>query len=128
MKSESKGKHLTLTDRAIIEECLAKNKCFKEIAEQLGKHPTTISREVKNHAHSHKNSYSVEDGICPQLLKAPFVCNGCSKRSRSSCPYARLIYVAKRAQSEYESLLSEAREGIALNKASMIPTRLSQLP
>ena len=122
MKSEIKGKHLTLTDRAVIEESLAKNKCFKEIAEQLGKHPTTISREVKNHAYSHKNSYSVEDEICPNLLKAPYVCNGCSKRSRSSCPYTRRLYTAKRAQSEYESLLTEAREGIALNKQSFYDT------
>jgi IS30 family transposase len=52
---------------------------------------------------------------CPQLLRAPFVCNGCKKR-RTRCAYQKQLYIAKNAQREYESLLSEAREGIPLNK------------
>lgn len=122
MNSETKNKHLTLSDRSDIEDCLAKGVSFKEISRQLGKSASTISREVKRHTYSHKNSYSVEDGICPHLLKAPFVCNGCSKRSRSSCHYTRQLYIAKKAQSEYENLLREARSGIPLNKQSFYDT------
>jgi IS30 family transposase len=54
---------------------------------------------------------------CPQLLRAPFVCNGCKKRHNRRCGFRKQLYLAKNAQSEYEALLSEAREGIALNKS-----------
>lgn len=43
------NKHLTLSDRIYIEECLNKDMSFKEIAKYLCKDPTTISREVRNH-------------------------------------------------------------------------------
>jgi IS30 family transposase len=56
-----------------------------------------------------------EERRCPLLLKAPFVCNPCEKRRRP-CPFQKQVYVAKKAHSEYETLLSEAREGIPLNK------------
>lgn len=121
-KNESKNKHLTSLDRTDIEECLAKGISFKDIAKRLGKSATTISREVKRHTYPHKNSFSVKDGICPLLMKAPFVCNGCSKRSRGNCQYTRQLYLSKRAQSDYETLLVEARNGIPLNKQSFYDT------
>ncbi|UZQ85994.1 helix-turn-helix domain-containing protein [Thermoclostridium stercorarium] len=43
------NKHLTLEDRIIIEHKLKDRKSFKEIARELGKDPTTIAKEVKNH-------------------------------------------------------------------------------
>jgi IS30 family transposase len=43
------------------------------------------------------------------------VCNPCDKRRRN-CHYQKQFYNAKSAHAEYESLLSEAREGIPLNK------------
>lgn len=33
---------------------------------------------------------------CVPILKAPFVCNGCEKKSRSNCPYRRQVYTAKK--------------------------------
>jgi IS30 family transposase len=54
---------------------------------------------------------------CPNLLKAPFVCNPCQKR-HSRCTFQKQFYRAKLAQDEYKTLLSEAREGIPLNKES----------
>lgn len=118
MKNETKNKHMTLEDRIEIQECLSKGMSFKSIAKRIGKSPTTISREVKGHLNAHTNSFVKTDEICPKLLKAPFVCNGCERRSRSSCRFKRQIYIAKKAQSEYELLLSEARSGIPLNKES----------
>ena len=41
--------HLTLDERNFIEQELAKNTSFKDIAGFLGKDPTTISKEVKKH-------------------------------------------------------------------------------
>lgn len=43
------SKHLTLSDRAIIEKYLALDMPFAYIARQLNRSATTISREVKNH-------------------------------------------------------------------------------
>ena len=85
MYNERKNKHLTLDDRIEIQECLSKGMTFKSIAKRIGKSPTTISREVKAHIQSHTNSFVTTDSTCPLLLKAPFVCNGCEKRIRSSC-------------------------------------------
>ena len=45
----SENKHLTLDERNFIEQELAKNTSFREIAKYLSKDPTTISREVKKH-------------------------------------------------------------------------------
>lgn len=120
--SEKKNKHLTLDDRIEIQECLVKGLTFKAIGERIGKNQTTISREVKIHMKPHTNSFVRTDEVCPKLLKAPFVCNGCEKKSRSSCPYRRQLYNAQKAQSEYLTLLVESRSGISLNKESFYET------
>lgn len=123
MKSnEKKNKHMTLDDRIEIQECLSKGMTFKAIGERIGKSQTTISREVKIHMEPYTNSFVRTDGLCPKLLKAPFVCNGCEKKSRSSCPYKRQLYSAKKAQAEYDTVLVESRTGITLNKDSFYET------
>lgn len=111
-----KNKHMTLDDRIEIQECLNKGMTFKAIASRIGKDPTTVSKEVKQRAISYTNSFTKTDECCAKLLKAPFVCNSCSKRNHSNCPFARRKYEAKRAQQEYETVLVESREGIPLNK------------
>ena len=40
-------KHLTLSDRIVIEQSLNEGKSFKSIAKQLHKDPTTISKEIR---------------------------------------------------------------------------------
>ncbi len=120
--NEKKNKHMTLDDRIEIQECLSKEMTFKAIGNRIGKSQTTISREVKLHQTPHTNSFVRTDEVCPKLLKAPFVCNGCDQRSRSSCPYKRQLYIAKNAQAAYESLLVEARTGIPLNREEFYET------
>jgi IS30 family transposase len=44
-------KHLTFSDRNRIQGGLANRKSFNQIALELGKSPSTISREVKLHKH-----------------------------------------------------------------------------
>lgn len=117
-----KNKHMTLDDRIEIQECLTKGMTFKAISERIGKSRTTISREVKLHMHPYTNSFVRTEEVCPKLLKAPFVCNGCEKKSRGSCPYRRQLYTAKKAQEEYEAVLVESRTGIPLNKESFYET------
>ena len=120
--NEKKNKHMTLDDRIEIQECLSKGMTFKAIGERIGKNQTTISREVKIHMEPYTNSFVRTDEVCPKLLKAPFVCNGCEKKSRSNCPYKRQLYVAKKAQAEYDTVLVESRTGIPLNKESFYKT------
>lgn len=122
MNQEKKNKHMTLDDRIEIQECLSKGMTFKEIGKRIGKNQTTVSREIKLHQRTHTNGFVRIDEVCPKLLKAPFVCNNCEKRSRSSCPYRRQIYDAKYAQASYENVLSDSRTGIALNKESFYET------
>lgn len=43
------SKHMTLADRAFIERALIFGSSFTSIGEMLGRSPTTISREVRNH-------------------------------------------------------------------------------
>lgn len=115
-KENRKNKHMTLDDRVEIQECLNKGMTFKAIAQRIGKDPTTVSKEVKLHGKTYTNSFTTTDEICPKLLKAPFVCNSCNKKNNRSCIYPRRKYIAKEAQTEYETVLVESREGIPLNK------------
>ena len=118
-----KDKHLTLEARHEIEKCLNVGATFKDIARRVGKSPTTISREVKKHL-IYKEASVIHrrgDGTplekqCPDLLKAPFVCNACDKQSYNRCPYRKQFYYAKKAHEEYAFTLVDSREGIPLNK------------
>ena len=120
---QKKNKHLTSDERLEIQECLNYGMTFKAIGNRIGKDQTTISKEVKKHLVIspstikllHEDGTAKENVICPSLLKAPFVCNPCKKR-HSRCVYQKHLYLAKQAQSEYKELLTEAREGIPLNK------------
>ena len=120
--NEKKYKHLTQQDRIEIQECLNKGMSFKDIGKRIAKDQTTVSKEIKKHIKMFTNSYTTTDEICPKHLKAPFVCNGCTKRSSTSCHYPKRLYQAKEAQTEYKELLKEAREGIPLNKESFYET------
>lgn len=68
-----KNKHMTMEDRIEIQECLCKEMTFKAIARRIGKDPTTVSKEVKLHAHDYRNSFSKSDETCPKLLKALYL-------------------------------------------------------
>ncbi|WP_368206989.1 helix-turn-helix domain-containing protein, partial [Blautia wexlerae] len=45
-------KHLTFEQRVDIEKGLTENKSFTEIGRIIGKNPSTISKEVRLHAHT----------------------------------------------------------------------------
>ena len=52
--------------------------------------------------------------ICPKLSKPPYVCNGCTNRSK--CSLEKHLYKASYAQKEYELIRSESRSGVALSE------------
>lgn len=49
MKNTNKGKHLTLSQRITIQQGLDNGDSFTEIGKRIGKDPSTVSKEVKNH-------------------------------------------------------------------------------
>jgi len=61
---------------------------------------------------------SFEEEICSLLLKPPYVCNGCSKRS--SCSLEKRIYDAYYADQEYRHILSESRSGISYTEDEVL--------
>ncbi len=136
-----KQKHLTLEERETIEDMLKENCNFSQIGKELSKHRTTISKEILNHRFKKENvqynSYFANciysetcenngykgcnqscknyvEKECPILKTSPYVCNGCSKKSR--CRFSKYYYRAKDANKEYNDLKSEARVGIRLSQ------------
>ena len=113
MTDSNKYKHLTFDERLTIQEGLNAGLSFSKIASQIGKHRTTVAKEVKRNAEVSNSSTNVinsdtVNNSCPMLCKAPFVCNSCKYRSRK-CKYVKLLYNAKTAQKNYETLLKESR-------------------
>ena len=114
---------MTFDDRLFIQEGLTQGLTFKAIAEKIGKDKCTVSKEIRKHItdtalplqRHNRDGEVLEQNICPKLMKAPYVCNGCKKR-RVRCAYPKRLYIAKTAQAEYETLLVDCREGIPLNK------------
>lgn len=61
-----------------------------------------------------------EEKHCIKLQKPPYVCNGC--KERNGCKLRRHLYDAKFAQTEYETVRSESRQGFATT-----PTELKRI-
>ena len=60
---------------------------------------------------------SYEKFVCPKLSKPPYVCNGCTERSK--CALEKRLYKASYAQIEYEQVRSECRSGFALSETEL---------
>lgn len=152
----AKNIHLTLSDRIVIESSLRDGSSFKQIAQELGKDPSTISKEVRSHYKVvEKDTFNpcihrreckhyadlcnpckfkwgksckqctgcfthcpdFEEKHCIKLQKPPYVCNGC--KERNGCKLRRHLYDAKFAQTEYETVRSESRQGFATTPAEL---------
>ena len=152
-KIETNQKHMNQDNRVVIEKGLDTSKPLSIIAVELGKNPTTISKEIKKHrsfqehnrfnepsfrcalakdchrkhvcstelfckreckrcnkCHNFCKDFVPFDYACPKTKKAPYVCNGCSKKS--GCRLDKYYYRATRAHKEYKTILVEARAGI----------------
>ena len=136
-----KQKHLTLEERETIEDLLKDNFNFTQIGERIGKHWTTISKEILNHRFKKEsiqyNSYFANciysdtcenngykgcnklcknfvEKECPILKTSPYVCNGCNKKAH--CRFSKYYYRAKDANREYEIFKSESRIGVRISQ------------
>ena len=138
-----KNKHLSYDERLEIESGLKDNLSFKQIAKNIDRDCTTISKEIKNHI-IFKNSGAVgrpffdclyrhncpykkkgkkcipklceyyKKESCKKLKKAPYVCNGCPKRN--ICTLSKQLYDSTYAFKEYKDNLKEARTGITYSE------------
>ena len=111
---------LTRHERNVIERMLDRNRSAREIAAELGRSPSTVTREVAAHRYvtaprSRYGELAPEDlsGACPRLAAWPRCCNGCSHRRGYGCSRRpRVFYSARRAQEAADARLSSSRSGI----------------
>lgn len=93
------GKHLTISQRIIIEKGLGDHESFKAIATRIGKDPTTVAKEVKNHIFESVKSDKYGDIPCQYSLNCKIkglcadscckTCKTCTKphvRCKDICP------------------------------------------
>ena len=136
-----KQKHLTLEERETIEDMLKNNFNLTEIGNTIGKHRTTISKEILNHRFEkeaiqygttfancthinncqfagskscNKSCKNFNERKCKILDKVPYVCNGCKKKSH--CKFSKFYYRAKDADAEYKTFRTESRVGIRISQ------------
>lgn len=97
----NKGKHFTLSDRISIEAGIEKGWSFKRIADELGKSPSSVSREVRRHLIFSPHYYDdrsrrkteciyfsscSKQGVCGNL-SCSSLCSKCrSRKCASFCP------------------------------------------
>lgn len=128
--------HLTFEERCKIEELLNKRMRKYQIAKEIGKTQSTISREINRHKqfyiHSDysNNYYSCvyfkdckkcdhkckfyKPIICKDGDKFYGACNNCEKVK--NCKLDKYFYRATRAERDYRYNLSESRKGINLDE------------
>lgn len=112
----SNWNHFTLEERIRIASCLAHGKSAVEIAEELGKSPTSISREIKRSRFiSSKHNTSI---LCPKLQRYPHVCNGCSRRY-DTCGYTKYKYSAKKSELQYITIKNTTRNHVIFSESEL---------
>ena len=108
--------HLTEENRKTIASGIAHNITLRELANEIGCDPTTISKEVKKNRIISKEARGTgKKFLCKKLEKWPFVCVDCPHKYRD-CVLTQLKYVAQIAQKKYEYRLHETRKGLNLTK------------
>lgn len=134
-----KNSHLTLEDRRKIQDGIEKELTKVEIAKNIGKDPTTVSKEIRNRRKL-KPRNPFNNPITCTKFKQCGICHGkcseyeeikCIRRDRkvgacnlcpdnSKCKLDKYFYYAKQAHENYLYTLSDAREGINLTTKEML--------
>lgn len=89
--------------------------------------PSCRNNFCKFCANCHKVCAKYKKENCMLLANPPYTCNGCEKRK--ICTFEKAIYCAADAQSEYELIRSESRQGVQISEeeALRINTIISPL-
>lgn len=92
----SKGKHLTLNDRQSIQIGLHEGRTFQEIAREIGKNPSTISKEIRNHRTTYRTGSFNPCINAKDCKRSGDLCSPCKilyGRVCRSCPATRCYTV-----------------------------------
>lgn len=106
-------KHLRYEDRLVIQEFLNYGYSFTAISNRIHKDRRTISKEVLKHRFIKLNTAKLKKD-CTLVSKAPYVCNGCSKRN--DCRLIQYRYDATIAHNEYIKTLKDERSVLKVTK------------
>lgn len=133
-----KNVHLSLEDRKIIQDGIENELTKVQIAKNIGKDPTTVSKEVKNRRKlkprnpfnnpitcskfkdcgtCHGKCSEYEEIKCLRRDRKVGACNLCPNSSK--CKLDKYFYYAKQAHEDYLYTLSDSREGINLTTKEM---------
>ena len=138
-----KGTHLTLEERKFIQHGLEVGLSKAKIALELGKSPSTVSKEVKKHrilkltsAYGRGPRYFCENaGTLKQCFGCKKECENfrerqCKRRERigvcnhcpdnNKCGLDKYYYHATKAHDIYLKILSDSREGVNMTSKRMI--------
>lgn len=114
------GTHLSLDERKKILWGLLGRLTLKEIAAEVQKDPTTVSKEIFKRRTSKRvktnpfNGRKADEGQCPRLRRFPMVCDGCERLT--SCGYMwRCFYDPNEAMGSYQGLTTASRKGSKLS-------------
>lgn len=136
---KTKKTHLTFSDRQIIEAGIRQALTLKQIATQIEKSPSTISREIRKHRketytckmaleceaythclHGRNCSLDCPDYVpfcCKRRDKSPGACDGCN--TRQHCRFTKYSYKAGKANLEYRLNLVACRQGLNLDEEEL---------
>lgn len=102
-------KRLTIENRILIENLLKLNYKLKDISNILECESSTVSREIKKRRITGKGIYKE----CEKIKRFPYVCNGCSNKTR--CRKKKYYYNYVKAQEHYNYILKYSRTGIDIS-------------
>ena len=89
MNNKGNQKHLTFEQRVDIEKGLTENKNFAEIGRMIGKAPSTVSKEVRLHAHTKERpDAGYTNSPCIHRKTCKIVCL-CSEQCGTLCKLCR---------------------------------------
>jgi IS30 family transposase len=134
MRESNAFSHLTLDERRIIFTGITHGSTKTAIAQTIGKDKSTIGKEIRLHRklthkcrmplecnHYRKCSFGrqctadcpeYEPFRCSRRDRSPGACNGCS--NWTYCRFDKYQYRPETAQSDYEKMLVDSREGVNL--------------
>ena len=106
-------KHINFEQRKTISSCISHNCKLVDISKVLPLDPRSISREVKRNRIATDNS-NINTSDCKKLNRWPYVCTNCESRYKR-CPFIKLKYDAKKAQTKADVNLINSRKGIDID-------------
>lgn len=134
MSTLNHNKHLTLNERIIIETGINNGSTKASIANTIGKDPSTVGKEIKEHREIRVlNPHTIDckffpkcklnrscssscdnyvEFTCSRRDRSPGACNGCE--TTKNCRHNKYLYNAQHADEEYRETLVDSRRGVDL--------------